>query len=281
MSHSDTHHSFSVEIAIKYGLEQATLIHHFQHWIKLNRRKKSEKHFREGKWWMFQKRADIQATLPYLTEESIRHHCDELVKKNVLIKGNFNKFKIDKTIWYAFVDENEFLGKEDSNNVYERGKPQSSGENPNRSGENPNAIPDPNSNPKSLTVCPQGGGHAQKIGKIKRNTIQGEEFEVDQSDIFRFALHHPDWTTQDIQEAWKILVEYQGPVNNWQRFIEGTIENLRSKNNLNKLRSLPNKKTSRKEPELCKATPMTSEEKETYFKEIQKGQDLAKQLFQV
>jgi hypothetical protein len=142
MSYTETTHSFGIEIAMKYGIEQAILIHHFKYWIKLNRRKNSEKHFKEGRWWTYQKRSEIQAHIPYLTEESIRHHCEELVKKNVLIKKNFNKSKIDKTLWYAFVDESEFLGTEDSNNVYERGKPQSTGENPNRGGENPNAIPD-------------------------------------------------------------------------------------------------------------------------------------------
>jgi hypothetical protein len=151
MSHSDTHHSFSVELAIKYGIEQAIIIHHFQHWIKLNRRKKSAKHFINNRWWTYQKRSDIQAILPYLTEDGIRHHCEELVRKGVLHIGKFNKLKIDKTLWYAFVDENLFLGEEDSNNPYERGKPQSTGENPNPFGENPKAIPDPNSSDPRIT----------------------------------------------------------------------------------------------------------------------------------
>lgn len=152
MSHSDTHHSFSVELAIKYGMEKAALIHHFQHWIKFNRRKKSAHHNRDGHWWMYQKRSDIQAAIPYLTMPSIRHHCDELVNLGVLKKGNYNKLRIDTTIWYAFTNEAEFLGPEDSNNPYERGKPQSSDENLNPSDENLTPVPDPNSDPKATDI---------------------------------------------------------------------------------------------------------------------------------
>ena len=145
MSHSDTHHSFSVELAIKYGIEQAIIIHHFQHWIKFNRRKKSVKHFINQRWWTYQKRSDIQAILPYLTEDSIRHHCEELVDKGVLLVGKFNKMKMDRTLWYAFSDEKEFLGEEIKEMFTKGENPNSIGENPNTFGENPTAIPDPNS----------------------------------------------------------------------------------------------------------------------------------------
>lgn len=151
MSYSNTHHSFSVELAIKYGQEIATLIHHFQHWIKLNRRKKSPKHFKDGHWWTYQTREEIQNFLPYMNIDKIRWLTDLMVEKGILKKGNYNKSKIDKTIWYAFVNENEFLGEEDSNNVYESCKPQSSVVNPNPCVVYPNAIPDPKSSDTKTT----------------------------------------------------------------------------------------------------------------------------------
>lgn len=152
MSHSSTYHSYSVELAIELkSRDKAIIIHHFQHWIKINRRKKSDRHFKDRHWWTYQKIEDICASLPEFTPDSLKHHIETLVTENILIKGNYNKFKIDKTCWYAFVDEDKFLGTdENSNNPYERGKPPSTGENPYRGGENPNAIPDPkSSDPKS------------------------------------------------------------------------------------------------------------------------------------
>jgi len=136
---------------MEYGQEIATLIHHFQHWIKLNRRKKSAKHFKDGCWWTYQTREEIQNYLPYMTIEKIRWLTDVMVEKQILKKANFNKSKIDKTIWYAFVNENEFLGEDDSNYVYESGKPQSSVVNPNPCVVNPKAIPDPKSSDPKTT----------------------------------------------------------------------------------------------------------------------------------
>lgn len=151
MTHSDTHHSFSVELAIKFGVEKAILIHHFQHWIKFNRRRKSQKHFKEGRWWTYQTRDEIENFLPYMDKQKLRYQLDKLFDEEILVKGNFNKSKIDKTIWYAFADEGEFLGPEDSNNVYESGKPQSIAENRNPSAENRIAIPDPKSSDPKTT----------------------------------------------------------------------------------------------------------------------------------
>lgn len=151
MTYTTTHHSFSVELAMKYGQEIATLIHHFQHWIKLNRRKQSQKHFRDGRWWTYQTREDIQNFLPYMDIQKIRWLTDQMIEKRILIKGNYNKIAIDKTLWYAFVDENEFLGTDDSNNVYESGKPQSSVVNRNPCAVNHKPIPDPKSSDPKTT----------------------------------------------------------------------------------------------------------------------------------
>jgi|GEM_PF-6328044 hypothetical protein len=138
------HHSYSVALAIELkDRDKAIIIHHFQYWINLNKRKKSPKNFRENRYWTFQTIDDIHAALPEFTKDSLIHHLNVLVEKKILLKGNFNKSRIDKTCWYAFQDEEKFLDKEESNYVYERGKPLSTGENPHPVGENPKAIPDP------------------------------------------------------------------------------------------------------------------------------------------
>jgi len=151
MSYSKETHSFGVHLAIKYGMEKAALIHHFQHWINLNKRKKSSTHFRNGHWWMYQKRSEMNAALPYLSEDSIRHHCEGLVEEGVLKTGNFNKLKIDKTLWYAFVDEEAFLDPEIEEKFTKGENPNRGGENPNPCGENPKAIPDPKSSDPKTT----------------------------------------------------------------------------------------------------------------------------------
>jgi len=152
---------------MKYGQEIATLIHHFQHWIKLNRRKQSQKHLRDGKWWTYQTREDIQNFLPYMDMQKIRYLTDQMVDKNILIKGNYNKSPIDKTLWYAFVNEDEFLGTEDSNNVYESGKPQSTAVNRNPCAENRKAIPDPKSSDTQSTDILTSGEESEERIEIQ------------------------------------------------------------------------------------------------------------------
>jgi hypothetical protein len=127
MTHySSQHHSFDIALASKYGEEEAILIHHFKHWIRLNRFKK--KNIRDGKCWTYQSRKDIAAYLPYWSVDEVRRLTEKLERQGVLISANFNKSPIDKTLWYAFVDELAFgVDEESSNNFYERQKCQSSG----------------------------------------------------------------------------------------------------------------------------------------------------------
>lgn len=89
-------------------------------------------------------------------------------------------------------------------------------------------------------VCPEGAvapipGCQKNIEKKKTN---GESLKVEKDEIIRSAIQKKmDWSLPEIEEAWEILIKYSGKVNDPWRFIEGTIENLRKKKNLDKLQS--------------------------------------------
>jgi len=108
------HHSFDIHLAEEFGIEEAILIHHFQHWIRVNRRLK--RNFRENRTWSYQTQKEMQAHFPYLKLETVKYALEQLIEKKVLIRKNFNKNPIDKTWWYAFVDEDKFIN---SNNFYD------------------------------------------------------------------------------------------------------------------------------------------------------------------
>lgn len=114
------HHSFDMDLAIKYGMEEAVIIHHFQHWIRINENLKRNLH--NGRYWTYQTFDEIAAALPYLSRQRIIDLIDKLCigksrfsKKNgkdfepVLMKGNFNKSRYDRTVWYAFCDHKAFV----------------------------------------------------------------------------------------------------------------------------------------------------------------------------
>lgn len=145
---SSQHHSFDLKLAKTYGVEESIMIHHFQHWIRINCYAK--RNFHDGKTWSYQKRKDIQAHFPYWNLERIRYLCEKLVSMGVLVTSNYNKSPFDTTLWYAFVNEKAFgVDPESSNNFYERENPQPSTANPLRdgkiptpSGKIPTSIPD-------------------------------------------------------------------------------------------------------------------------------------------
>lgn len=119
MSFKSLHHTFDIHIAEIYGVKEAILIHHFQHWIQINRNKGINEH--EGSTWTYQTLEDIAANFPYWTKSQIQDLIERLCtgrnrksnKKDldfqpVLKKGNFNRHPYDRTIWYAFIDQENF-----------------------------------------------------------------------------------------------------------------------------------------------------------------------------
>jgi len=102
------HHSFDINLAKQYGIEEAIIIHHFQHWVAINKR--MGKHLIDGKTWTYQTQNWITAHFPYFKNRyKIIRVIDGLVEKGILIKGNFNKKKFDRTVWYAFAEEHKWL----------------------------------------------------------------------------------------------------------------------------------------------------------------------------
>lgn len=108
---SSQHHSFDVHLAVEYGIEEAIIIHHFQHWIDYNMHKQNswETIYRDGRWWIHQTIDEIATLFDYLNPRKVKYTIGQLVQKGVLIKGNFNKNHFDKTVWYAFKDQKKFI----------------------------------------------------------------------------------------------------------------------------------------------------------------------------
>lgn len=94
-------HSFDVEHAIRYGLEEAVFIHHFLFWITKN--DANRKHLHKGRVWTYNSVNAFQEIFPYLTIKQIRRVLDSLEDQKVIISGNYNKSACDRTKWYAFV----------------------------------------------------------------------------------------------------------------------------------------------------------------------------------
>jgi len=100
-------HSFNVGIAMSAGVNAAVVFNHIHFWIKINKGKESHTH--QEKTWMYESLKEINHHIPYLTPKETRNALDSLVQHGYLVKGNFNKNKFDRTLWYALAEE-EWLG---------------------------------------------------------------------------------------------------------------------------------------------------------------------------
>jgi hypothetical protein len=100
-------HSFEVNHAKEYGLAEAVLIKNFKFWIEHNIDQKYN--FKDGRTWTYISLKELAKNFEYLSEKQVRTAIDHLINQGVLLKGNYNKLAIDKTLWYAFVEENKFV----------------------------------------------------------------------------------------------------------------------------------------------------------------------------
>ena len=235
------HHSFDIKIASIYGIDCAIIIHHFLHWIGVNQRK--GKNFHEGRTWSFQTIDDIVAHFPYFTKDQVVNIIEKLCtgkcrnSKNkefepILMKGNFEKNKFDRTTWYAFIKDPEIIEqKKDSNNFTDNVVLQN-GECDTTKSDNvvlQNVIyTDPKQDAKTNIVCSPplvGDGVSNKFSKIHAD---GYEVKCSLQEVFQYAIsEQKNWKTEDIISAWKILEEFKGPIRCYLHYIDGTIKNMK------------------------------------------------------
>jgi hypothetical protein len=98
-----SYHNFDPLVAKQYGMAEAVLIKNFQFWITHNKRNGKQCH--DGRTWTYNSARAMSEAFVYLSTKQIYNAICRLVEAGVLIKGNFNDHKYDRTSWYAFADE--------------------------------------------------------------------------------------------------------------------------------------------------------------------------------
>lgn len=95
-------HHFDVELAQRYGAEEAILLNHFEYWIELNRA--NGENYYDGRYWTFNSMKAFATIFPYMSEKKIRNALKHLQDEGIIVTGNYNKQPWDRTLWYAFTD---------------------------------------------------------------------------------------------------------------------------------------------------------------------------------
>jgi hypothetical protein len=92
-------HSFNVEIAKRFGVNSAIILNHLFFWIEKN--KANNTHYYDGNYWTRNTEKAFTEIFPYLTKKQIRYALEKLIKEGVVVTGNYNQKKYDRTLWYA------------------------------------------------------------------------------------------------------------------------------------------------------------------------------------
>ncbi|MGA1046390.1 MAG: hypothetical protein ACO3UU_00085 [Minisyncoccia bacterium] len=96
-------HSFNIELATKYGIEEAIIIENLAFWI--NKNKANKKHIINGHYWTYNSSKALKELFPYISEKKIQRILKKLEQLKIIKSGNFNKSAYDRTKWYTIIDK--------------------------------------------------------------------------------------------------------------------------------------------------------------------------------
>lgn len=94
-------HHFDIEDAMKYGVEKAVVLSNIRFWLNNNKNKDLPSVKHDGYYWMYNTAKDMSNVLPYFTQSKVQRLLKQLEDDGVLIVGNYNKVKYDRTKWYT------------------------------------------------------------------------------------------------------------------------------------------------------------------------------------
>jgi hypothetical protein len=92
------------ELAVAIGLNEAIVLQQIHYWTEIN--KKASRNLHDGYYWTYNSIKKWQEQFPFWSEKTIRNILERLEsEKNksgekLIITGNYNKLKIDRTKWY-------------------------------------------------------------------------------------------------------------------------------------------------------------------------------------
>lgn len=100
------------------GLNESIVIQQVHYWLEINR--KAKINFHDGRTWTYNSIANWQKeNFDFWSVDTVKRTFAKLVKSKILLKGNYNKYKYDKTTWYTIDYEklDSLLNEYNSKNV--------------------------------------------------------------------------------------------------------------------------------------------------------------------
>lgn len=94
---------FSAELAKRYGVEEAIVLHNLAYWVKKNAI--DGRNIHDGRAWTYSSQEAFTAWFPWWSRRQIQRIMKSLEQQEVVIKSNYNTKAFDRTLWYTVCDE--------------------------------------------------------------------------------------------------------------------------------------------------------------------------------
>ena len=100
---------FDVDNSTKYGRNVAEILNYIAFCVKVNESK--DQNNINGEHWFYCTARQFHEKFPYITERQIGTAISKMQQKGLILVGNYNRTKNDRTKWYTLTE----LGKNESN----------------------------------------------------------------------------------------------------------------------------------------------------------------------
>lgn len=92
-------YSFDKDIASIIGVNEAIVLNNLIFWIEKNKAKC--KHFYDNKFWTYNSSKAFAEQFPFWSQQQIARILKSLITQEIIVIGNYNKIKFDRTTWYS------------------------------------------------------------------------------------------------------------------------------------------------------------------------------------
>lgn len=87
------------ELAVAVGLNESIVLQQLHYWIEINHR--TGKNLIDGMYWVYNTYQEWQKQFPFWSPSTIRRTFKNLVDEGFILKGCYNKLRVDQTLWYT------------------------------------------------------------------------------------------------------------------------------------------------------------------------------------
>src|SRR5579871_5704352 len=92
-------HSFNTNVAKEYDVDIAILLNNFKHWTIVNLA--NNRNIHDGLCWTFNTIPAFCKIFSYWTRHQIEYLLNKAKKLGLIVSGNYNNHRYDRTLWYA------------------------------------------------------------------------------------------------------------------------------------------------------------------------------------